>query len=66
MPADTFPGIQKVYFDGDMEAAPALPGQSAGLIHEVLTVQQIIDATVAECHAITARLEVLGVGRAFG
>ena len=30
MPADTFVGIQRVYFDGDMEAAPALAGQSAG------------------------------------
>ena len=66
MPVDTFAGIQQVYFDGDMEAAPALAGQSAGLIHEVLTVQQIIDATVAEFHPITARLGALGVGRAFG
>ena len=66
MPADTFAGIQQVYFGGDMEAAPALAGQSAGLIHEVLTVQQIIDATVAEFHAITARLGALGAERAFG
>ncbi len=66
MPADTFAGIQQVYFDGDMEAAPALAGQSAGLIHEVLTVQQIIDSTVAEFHAITARLGALGMGRMFG
>ena len=47
---------QQVYLDGDMEAAPALARQSAGLIHDALTVEQIIDAPVAELHAITARL----------
>ena len=66
MPADTFAGIQQVYFGGDMEAAPALAGQSAGLIHAVLSVQQIIDATVAEFHAITARLGAMAAARQFG
>jgi enoyl-[acyl-carrier protein] reductase II len=66
MPADTFTGIQQVYFGGDMEAAPALAGQSAGLIHGVLTVQQIIDDTVAQFHAITARLGALAAAQAFG
>jgi enoyl-[acyl-carrier protein] reductase II len=66
MPPDTFAGIQQVYFGGDMEAAPALAGQSAGLIHEVLTVQQIIDTTVAEFHAIAARLGALAAARQFG
>ena len=66
MPADTFAGIQKVYFGGDMNAAPALAGQSAGLIHAVLPVQQIIDETVAEFHAITARLGALASARSFG
>ncbi len=56
IPADAFKGIQQVYFGGDMEAAPALAGQSAGLIHEVKTVQQIIDDTVAQFTAITQRL----------
>ena len=50
MPADTFAGIQKVYFDGEMEAAPALAGQSAGLIHEVLTVQHRRDGGRVPCH----------------
>lgn len=52
MPADSFSGIQRVYFDGDMEAAPALAGQTAGLIDSVKTAQQIIEDTVAEffCH----------------
>lgn len=66
MPADTFKGIRGVYFDGDMNAAPALAGQSAGLIHEVQTVQQIIDQTVAEFHAITARLGALAAASSFG
>ena len=53
MPADSFDGIQRVYFDGDMEAAPALAGQTAGLIDSIKTAQQIIDDTVAEFFAIS-------------
>jgi len=64
--ADAFSGIQQVYFGGDMNAAPALAGQSAGLIHAVKPVQQIIDETVAEFHAITARLGALAAARNFG
>ena len=60
MPGDTFASIQQLYFDGDMEAAPALADLSADLIHAVPTEQQIIDSTVAEFHAITARLGALG------
>ena len=33
MPGDTFASIQQLYFDGDMEAAPALADLSADLIH---------------------------------
>lgn len=66
MPADTFKDIKSVYFGGDMEAAPALAGQSAGLIHEVKPVKQIIDETVAEFYEITARLGSLASARAFG
>ncbi|MNL88159.1 hypothetical protein D3C87_2177030 [compost metagenome] len=66
MPADSFEGIQRVYFDGDMEAAPALAGQTAGLIDGVKTAQEIIDDTVEEFFAITARLGAMGVARAFG
>jgi enoyl-[acyl-carrier protein] reductase II len=66
MPADTFAGIQQVYFGGDMEAAPALAGQSAGLIHAVLTVQQIIDETVAQFHAIGARMGAMAARSSFG
>ncbi len=66
MPADTFSGIRAVYFDGDMEAAPALAGQTAGLIHAVLSAQQIIEQTVTEFFAITQRLGALAATRNFG
>lgn len=66
MPADTFKGIRSVYFGGDMNAAPALAGQSAGLVHGVLSAQQIIEQTVAEFHAITARLGAMAAAASFG
>ncbi len=66
MGADAFMGIQQVYFGGDMEAAPALAGQSAGLIHEVLPVQRIVEGMVAEFHAISARMGALASSRGFG
>jgi enoyl-[acyl-carrier protein] reductase II len=56
MPPDALKGIQRLYFDGDMDAAPALAGQSAGLIEGIKTVQQIVDDTMAEFMAIAARL----------
>ena len=57
--ADAFKGIQQVYFGGDMQAAPALAGQSVGLIHEVLPVAEIIERTMVEFRAICARLGAL-------
>ena len=65
MQPDTFTGIQQVYFGGDMNAAPARAGQSAGLIHAVKPVQQIIDETVAEFHAIGARMGAMAAERQF-
>jgi enoyl-[acyl-carrier protein] reductase II len=59
-------GIQDLYFGGDLEAAPALAGQTAGLIDSIRTAQQIIDDTVAEFFAITQRLGALGQAKAFG
>jgi enoyl-[acyl-carrier protein] reductase II len=59
-------GIQDLYFGGDLEAAPALAGQTAGLIESIKTAQQIIDDTVAEFFAITQRLGALGQGKVFG
>ena len=41
-------GIQKLYFGGDMNAAPALSGQSVGLIDEVKSVSDIIEETIGE------------------
>jgi len=66
MPADTFKGIRQVYFGGEMDAAPALAGESAGLIHEVLPVAQIIEQTVAEFHAISARMGAMAAAASFG
>ena len=66
MPADSFAGIQRVYFDGDMEAAPALAGQTAGLIDYIKTAQQIIEETVAEFFAISQRMGALAAARSFG
>ena len=66
MSADALQGILGVYFGGDMEAAPALAGQSAGLIDSVKTAQQIIEDTVAEFFAIAARLGSLAQERSFG
>jgi enoyl-[acyl-carrier protein] reductase II len=66
MPPDALKGIRSLYFDGDIEAAPALAGQTAGLIDAVKTAQQVIDDTVAEFFAITARLGGLAVSRSFG
>ena len=64
--ADAFAGIRKLYFDGEMNVAPALAGQSAGLIHDVKTVQQIIDDTVAGFHVITQRMAGMAATRQFG
>ncbi len=66
MPADTFKGLQAVYFGGDMEAAPALAGQTAGLITGIKTAQEIIEQTVAEFFAITSRLGALAQAKSFG
>ena len=66
MPMDALSGILRVYFEGDMEAAPALAGQTVGLIDSIKTAQQIVDETVAEFFEITQRLGDLGRGKVFG
>ena len=66
MPADSFEGLQALYFGGDMEAAPALAGQTAGLIDAVKSAQEIIEQTVSEFFAITERLGALANARVFG
>ena len=57
--ADAFAGIQQVCFGGEVNAAPALAGQTAGLIHGVKSVQAIIDQTVAQFFDSTGRLAAL-------
>jgi enoyl-[acyl-carrier protein] reductase II len=66
MEMEALKGIRQVYFDGDMEAAPALAGQSAGLIHEVKSAQQIIEDTVAEFMAIMKRMGAMAAAQNFG
>ena len=48
--------IQDLYFGGDMNAAPALSGQSVGLIDEVKSVKDIIDQTVSEFNEVCNNL----------
>ena len=48
--------IQDLYFGGDMNAAPALTGQSAGLIDTVKPVAQIIDETINEFNEACKRM----------
>src|SRR5947209_5770138 len=56
MAPDALKGMRDVYFHGDMEAAPALAGQSAGLIAAVKPARAIIEETVTRSFAITVRL----------
>tara|TARA_B100000927_G_scaffold217354_1_gene177521 strand:+ start:19 stop:942 length:924 start_codon:yes stop_codon:yes gene_type:complete len=48
--------IKELYFGGDMEAAPALSGQSSGLINEIKSVKQIIDEIIAEFNSTCNKL----------
>ena len=66
MSFESMKGIRTLYFEGDMEAAPALAGQSAGLITSIKTAQEIVDETVAGFFEIAARMGALGRAHAFG
>ena len=48
--------IQNLYFDGDMEAAPALSGQSTGLISEIKPVKQIIEQIIDEFNGVCEKM----------
>ena len=48
--------IKELYFGGDMEAAPALSGQSTGLINEIKPVKQIIDEIIDEFNSTCIKL----------
>ena len=45
-------GIKNLYFGGDMNAAPALAGQSIGLINKVMPVEEIIKQTMQEFNTV--------------
>ena len=51
-----FMKIQELYFDGNMEAAPALSGQSVGIIDEIKPVKKIIDEIITEFNMICNKL----------
>ncbi len=48
--------IQNLYFDGDMEAAPALSGQSTGLINEIKPVKKIIEEIIDEFNSVCKKM----------
>jgi len=48
MDMSVFGGVQDLYFGGNLNAAPALTGQSMGLIDEIKSVETIIKETVEE------------------
>ena len=49
-------GIKKLYFEGDMNAAPALAGQSMGLIDEVKGVEEIINETISQFNEVFKKM----------
>ncbi|MEM6410656.1 MAG: nitronate monooxygenase [Pseudomonadota bacterium] len=53
-----FAGTQDVYFGGDLEAGIALTGQVAGRINKVRPIKDILDETIDEFHAVSARMAV--------
>ena len=48
--------IQDLYFGGDMNAAPALSGQSVGLIDGVKSAEEIIQDTIKEFNEACSKL----------
>jgi enoyl-[acyl-carrier protein] reductase II len=66
MDMSTFASIQDLYFGGDMEASVGLAGQTAGLIDRVKSSKEIIDDTIAEFHAINARMAKMALEGCFG
>ena len=51
--------IKELYFGGNMNAAPALTGQSCGLIDRVKTVKEIIEETIAGYNSTIQSLRAL-------
>ena len=48
--------IKNLYFDGDMEAAPALSGQSTVLISEIKPVKKIIEEIIDEFNSVCKKM----------
>ena len=48
--------IQELYFEGNMNAAPALSGQSVGIIDSIKSVEDIINETIKEFNEICSKL----------
>ena len=51
--------IQDLYFGGDMNAAPALSGQSVGLIDGIKSAEEIIQDTIKEFNEACSKLGAL-------
>ena len=56
MDMSVFKGVQDFYFGGNLNAAPALTGQSMGLIDEIKSVETIIKETVKEFNTTCEKL----------
>ena len=56
MDMSVFGGVQDLYFGGNLNAAPALTGQSMGLIDEIKSVETIIKETVKEFNTTCEKL----------
>ena len=56
MDMSVFKGVQDLYFGGNLNAAPALTGQSMGLIDEIKSVETIIKETVKEFNTTCEKL----------
>ena len=56
MDMSVFGGVQDLYFGGNLNAAPALTGQSMGLIDEIKSVETIINETVKEFNTTCEKL----------
>jgi enoyl-[acyl-carrier protein] reductase II len=65
MPPDALRRVRDLYFHGEMEASPALAGQTSALIHAVKPVADVIAETVAGFHAIAGRMGRLAAEGAF-
>ena len=56
MDMSVFKGVQDLYFGGNLNAAPALTGQSMGLIDEIKSVETIINEIVKEFNTTCEKL----------